>query len=225
MPRIRSAPEALRYYPVPADPNTPAFEPPTPPNRDKRGYWTVTSQTVAEWYPDNPQLFWGHGDADELIQMGLLWPTVSPMVSHPQLIVEITRRSVYVKLELHPESPPRRCAMLRPHMYHMSLVYVNSGFRFSLHQMHAVRVLVEVFARARHLHVDTTEPYVFWLGQVPQSNSWNFIMARQIDRDWVDALVVALQQQVLFPILGQPRAHGPRRIAYMQRLPLHICWL
>ena len=231
MPRIRSAPEALRY-PAPADPNgVPAFELPTPRNRDRQGHWTVSSHVLARWHPANPQLYWGHGEVDEHTQMGVLWPSVNPMHAHPQLSVEIRRRSVYVQLLLNPDRPARRCAMLEPEKYHMSLLYVRAARRFSLQQMRAVLFLAGVFARARQLHVDNSDPYDFWLGRVSdvypgqQPNSWNFALSRQVDRDWMDELVDALQQQVLFPILGQPRDQGPRLVVYEQRLPLHISWL
>ena len=226
MPRIRSAPEALRY-PAPADPNAVrAFEPPTPPNRDRRGQWTVNGHVLERWYTSSPQLYWGHGEADENTQLGLLWPSVTPMQAHPQLSVEIRRRSVYVQLLLNPDPPARRCAMLRPERYHMSLLYVRAARRFSLQQMRAVLFLAGVFARARQLHIDNSDHYVFWLGRVPeQRNSWNFAFSRQVDRDWVDGLVAELQQQVLFPILGQPRDQGPRLVVYEQWLPLHISWL
>jgi len=228
MPRIISAPAAL-HFPDPS-PSSPVSICSASPRPDRRGSWTASHQHTEWWWDSrgNPMLSWDHASSE--LQMEVLWATVLPSIqSRPELRWDLSRRGVYLYLQLNPpfrhlepRPPPLppRCAMVRPAKYHMSLLRVRNGFRFTLAQKHMVRRRLRRVAR--QMQADASLSYSFDVGGVPGwSRSWNFALTRQTDRTWIEQLVAACLRQAFYPAIGRPRDQGPW---YRHESHYHISW-
>jgi len=178
--------------------------------------------------PARPE--WDHGGA--VAAMRVLNRTVTPLHGHPDLLVAPSfgpTHRIHIQLRFNPIDggwPPagRRCAMLFPERYHITLVDVISVQGITADEINAILLrlqpLVQHFLDAWR----NKPPRVFMLDKVKDWSVWsmNFALTSAADEAWVDMIMLFINAHCLIPVLGE--GDGANGITYVYPPVRHISW-